>query len=496
MITQGPRDHKIEPEHLGPLTDRPLAETAKSGTPGDIFPGASAFLSGRQQKQRREQWNAARTLARRLLGPEEHILYVAAGMQVPPVFHMLALGAMALPYHQVMLVFTDTRLIEVLMEVRGKKVGTRLRSYPWAGVRELKVSFNSLKLAPAEGKKQAWRVTVGGDRKLLKLLIPRLTPHLLKEGAARAEKLPLWHCPQCGGTIEAQPASCRSCRASFRSPGLAAILSLAFPGAGLFYAGHPFLATMDFLGEVILYGMFLMLVLQAQPSALALVLGLGAFLFVMTKLESVHLSQILTARSKPETEARRTGFKRFAMVGSLMSLLLIVGVLPMAGAARPVLDRDLDASGEGSEWQGSRNASDWGVFADDASARSQWHHPSGLRVTLFAYPSGAFGSAEDFRTQFRANLEQQGVTLVKDDENIPAPFHGFRFVGVSKNREGKPVSLMHYFVVDEENKDLHQAVAAVMQENAEVAEELVGDFLSHGHWIDASQPVRTASASK
>ena len=496
MITQGPRDHRIEPEHLGPLADRPLAETAKSGTPGDLFPGASAFLSARQQKVRREQWNAARQLARRLLGPEEHILYIAAGMEVPPVLHMLALGAMAMPYHQVVLVFTDTRLIEVLMEVRGKKAGTRLRSYPWAGVRELKFSFNTLKMAPAQGKKQAWKLPVGGDRKLLKLLIPRLTPHLLKEGAARAERLPMWHCPQCGGKVEAHPASCQSCRASFRSPGLAAVLSLAFPGAGLFYAGHPFLATMDFLGEVILYGLFMMMVLQAQPSALAVVLGLGAFLFVLTKLESIHLSHILTARSKPETDARRTGFKRFAMVGSLASLLLIGGVLPMAGAARPVLDRDLDAAGEGSTWEGSRNASDWGVFSDDASARSQWHHPSGLRVTLFAYPNGAFGSTQDFRDQFRANLKEQGVELVKDDESIPEPFHGFRFIGLGKNREGKPVSLIHYFVVDEENKDLHQAVAAVMQEDGDVAEELVGDFLSHGHWITATQPVRNASAAK
>ena len=64
MNTQGLRDHKIEPEHLGPLADRPLAETAKSGGPGDLFPGASAFLSARQQTRRREQWNVARTMAR------------------------------------------------------------------------------------------------------------------------------------------------------------------------------------------------------------------------------------------------------------------------------------------------------------------------------------------------------------------------------------------------------------------------------------------------
>jgi hypothetical protein len=492
MNTQGLRDHKIEPEHLGPLADRPLAETAKSGGPGDLFPGASAFLSARQQTRRREQWNVARTMARRLLKPEEHILYVAHGMEVAPVLHMMAMGALAMAYHQVVLVFTDTRLIEVMLDMRGKKAGTRLRSYPWSGVKDLKFSFKTLKMMPAQGRKQAWKVPVGGDRKLLKALIPRLKPHLLKEGAARAERLPLWHCPQCGGTVEAHPKACRSCRASFSSPGLATILSLAFPGGGLFYAGHPFLGTMDLLGETFLYAIFLTMMLQTGPEAIGAVLGFGVLLFVLTKFESIHLSRILISRSKPETEARRAGFKKFAMAGGMASLLLIGGALPLAGKARPRLDRDLEVAGERSTWAGSRDASQWGVFSDDADARSQWRHPSGLKVTLFAYPGGAFDNTREFRSEFRSTLQKQGMELVKDDEEVPSPFHGFRFVGLSKNSQGETVSVIHYFVMDEENSDLHQVVAAVMEEDGEFAEGLVGDLLSHSQWIAATPPTRPA----
>jgi len=494
MVSQGVRDHRIEPEHLGPLADRPLVETAKTSGPGDLFPGASAYLSARQQRRRRDQWNAVKPLLGRLLKPEEHVLYVAHAMEVPPLFHLLALGAMVYPYHQVVLVFTDTRLIEVNLDVRGKTAGTRLRSFPWPSVRDLKFSFSNLRLVPAEGRKQAWKVPVGGDRKLLKLLLARLKPHLLKEGAARSERLPLWHCPQCGATVAARPSTCQACRASFRSSGLAAVLSLAFPGAGLLYAGHPFLGALDFFGEALLYALFLIMMLEAGPGAFGVVVGFGAFLFVVTKLESVHLSRILTARSKPETEKRRAGFKRFGLVGGLASLLLVAAVLPMAGAARPVLDRDLEAGGEDSPWAGSRDASEWGAFSDDASARSQWTHPNGLRVTLFAYPEGVLDSMGDFRAKFRENLRQQGVTLVKDDEVVPSPLHGFRFVGLSENREGNPVSLIHYFIVDEENNDLHQAVAAVMQEDGDLAEELVGDLLSRGRWIAATPPDRDAPA--
>src|SRR5262245_14170203 len=157
MVQPGPRDHKIEPEHLGPLADRPLAETARSGGPGDLFPGASVFLSARQQRRRAEQWSAVKALADRLLRPEEHILYVAHAMEVPPVFHLMAMGAMAMPYHQAMLVLTDTRLIEVMLDVRGKKAGTRLRSFPWASARGIKFRFNTLVMEPAEGKKLSWK---------------------------------------------------------------------------------------------------------------------------------------------------------------------------------------------------------------------------------------------------------------------------------------------------------------------------------------------------
>ena len=493
MIPSGARDHKIEPEYLGPLADRPLAETSRSGGPADLFPGASAFLSARHQRRRQVQWKAAGPLLERLLQPDEHVLYVAHAMEVPPVLHALALGYMALPYHQVVLVLTETRLIEVLLGVHGKKAETRVRSFPWTSVRDLKLRFGRLSLVPAEGRKQSWRVPVRGDKKLLDLLLPRLKPRLLQEGEAQAGKVPLWHCPRCGATVPAHPRSCDACRTVFRSSRLAAMLSLAFPGAGLLYAGHPFLAAADFLGEVVLYAVFLLMLLQADAGGVGVVIGLGAFLFLLTKLESVHLSRILVARSKPETEARRSGYGRVALIGSLVSVLLVGGVLPLAGAARPVVDRDLDLAGQDSPWRGSRKTGEWEIFADDATARSQWWHSSGHRVTLFAYPQGMLEDAGEFRTEFRQALGQQGMRVVKDDADVPSPFRGFRFIGVGANKSGAPVTVIHYFIVDEENHDVHHALAAALQEEGDEAERLVRDFLSHARWIGTTSPERSAS---
>src|SRR5215475_3133371 len=121
--------HRIEPDHLGPLMDRPLAEKARAGS-DEVFPGAAQFLGNRAQRRRAEQWKAVAPIAEKLLRPEEHLLYVAHAMQVPPVLHFMALGAMSLTFHQVLLLFTDTRVIEIMLGVRGKTPGTRVRSFP------------------------------------------------------------------------------------------------------------------------------------------------------------------------------------------------------------------------------------------------------------------------------------------------------------------------------------------------------------------------------
>ena len=488
MNTIPPRPRRMNPEALGPLGDRPLAETApKAGKP-EIFPGATKYLAARHQRKREAQWSAVRPLVERMLKPEEQLLFVAHAMQVPPVFDAMALGAMALPFHQVVLALTDTRIIEVMLDLRGQKAGTRVRSYPFTGVRDLTLGWGRLTLAPASGKKQAWRVPLRGDRKILEAILVRLKPRLLPEGTAHAASVPLWHCPQCVAVVPSEPESCVACRSTFRSKKLASILSVAFPGAGLFYAGHPFLATMDFLGEILLYGIFLMLILQAEPGRAGIALGFGALFFVLTKFHSIHMSRIMTARSRPETEARRTGYGRFALVGGLASVLLIGGSLPLMGKGRGTLERDLDHPAADDGWRGSRDRSEWTVFANDTTARSQWVHDGGLRLTLFAYPQDFMSTPEDLHAKARQSFRAEGATLLTDDDQVPAPYVGFRLISRLTARNGQPIALINYFVVDAENRDVHQAVVAVVEEDSGRAEQMVRDFLAGAHFIPATAP--------
>jgi hypothetical protein len=492
MEARSAGDYKIEPEFLGPLGDRPLVEQAGKSSPDDLFPGASKFLSGRQQRKRREQWNAVRPMVKRLLQPGEHILHVVYATQVPPILHSVGLGHFVLAYHQVVLVVTDQRIVEALLNFRASGPGTRIRAYAYRSLSGLKLSFGKLTAVPAQGKKQGWRIRFGGDKKLLNLLLPRLQTRLLAEGAAHAEALPLWHCPQCGAGVPPKPVSCSGCRTQFRSTRLATLLSLAFPGAGLFYLGYPFLGTLDFMGEAMLFAVWLAIISgSSQSDGFGPALGLGAMFFLLTKIESIHVGQVLGARSIPEPEGRRDRVRRLGLAGGVLSVLLVAGAFPLAAAARPRLERDLDVSSVDGAWSGSRKAADWGFFKDNSDARSQWTHArTGARLTVFAHPQSQLDDQERFHRDYSVEMEKREFKTLVDDGNIPAPFRGFRYVGEKKTKSGEQVAVVAYFLYDQDGHDVHEVTVAVPREDAEAGEALVQDFLQHARFIDAVAPQR------
>ncbi len=482
---------RIEPEAIGPIADRPLIETAKRSSPDDLFPGASRFLSARVQRHRRNLWTAAAPILDRLLQPDEKILYAAQGGQVPPIHHLLALGRLAQVYHQVLLVFTDRRLIEVLLTPRGKSPDTRLRTWTWKDSGKIEIGwFRKIVVVPGKGKKQAWTLAAGGDRKLLKMLLPRLRERLAPEGAAPAMALPYWHCPNCAAAVAEDAARCGACGTGFRSSRLAVWLSLAFPGAGLFYAGHPILATLDFLGESCLFGVFAFMLMMARDAAEVAGLAMALAIFVvLTKLVSVHLSHILVRRTRPDTPERQAAFRRFAVAGGVISILFLGGAAVATGSARPVVDQDLQLEVEAG-WLGTRATGDFEDFGDDQTARSQWSHPAGLTVTMFAYPLTRLESPEQFRVDFRQAVQSGGGRLILDDEDVPAPFRGFRVVRESTDDDGTPATLIDYFIFDPDGRDIHQFFAAVRTEDAALAEPMVREAVAGSHWIAATPPQR------
>lgn len=478
---------RLEPELFGSLGPTPAVLT---GVP-DLFAGEEQYLRGAQRKQRATLWRAVAPALDRLLAADERVLYAAPAMERPTASQVLGLGWTAQYFHQVLLVFTDRRLVELLLDFRGKAPETRIRSVPWTHVRDLQLRLRSLTLHPVSGKGRGWSVRLRGDRKLLKLLLPRMRDRLRWEDATGDPgPVPLWHCPACSAVLPEHPTACGSCGTAFRSSRVASVLSLAFPGAGLFYAGRPVLGALDCVGELVAFVVFAVaLAIEADQAAVYSLLGFGACVFVATKVESMHLGHLMLARTVPEPPGHRRRWSRFGVVGGAVSVLAFATAFSGMGRFAPRLERDLDfAAGAG--WTGTRRAAEWQAFEDDPSMRSQWTNDDGLLVWVFAYPLGGGVSAQSIRAEVVGDAKQLGEKILVQDTAVPSPFGGYRFIREAVDPAGRPVEILDYFIQDDANGDVHQVLAVVDRADGERAEATLEQLIAHGRWIVARAPER------
>ena len=318
----GPGGRKIDPTYLGPLD-----EAQASPDPScRLFPHESRFFGKRALERRAELWGSLARHVDRILDPGETVLHVAVAYQRTGLSEHLALGYLAPRYHQVALVFTHTRLVEVLLDLQGRRPATRVRSLPWNSVRDLKQKWGRLTVTPNASKKLVWVVRRRGDRKLLKMLLPRIRERLLSREATVDHKVPIVHCPECAAVLPVQPTQCAHCSVLMRSPRVAAFLSLAFPGAGLMYVGHPMLAALDFVGEGLIFMLVVVSLLVAGNGAeLLSVAPVMLLLLGLTKAESIHVGQVLLRRQRTESAGRRRTWQRAGVAGAVVSILALSG---------------------------------------------------------------------------------------------------------------------------------------------------------------------------
>jgi hypothetical protein len=249
------------------------------------------------------------------------------------------------------------------------------------------------------------------------------------------------------------------------------------------------MATLDFLGELLVFGVFAMALATAADAAQVIgLIIMGTIFLAMTKLESIHLGHILSTRTRPESHARYTGFRRFAFAGGLVSLLALTGAVMASGTLKPVLDHDLAVTSPESAWMSSHSRSEWDFFADDEAARAQWIHPSGLVLTLFAYPVSSAAEQAEFEHDFLAEMSGQGQVLLTDEE-LPGSFEGFRHLLMTPGEDGEPVIAVNYFVYDRDGRDIHQIFLAVPTSMQDLAVQAAEDFLAQAEWVEPAAPL-------
>jgi hypothetical protein len=374
------------------------------------------------------------------------------------------------------LVLTDRRVIEVLMR-DASHVGTRVCSYSWGQASQLKFSMATLKLKPAKGRTQKWKIIERGDRKLLKLLVPKIQ-QLLPGDIHTPRPVPLWHCPECGAASPDHPKQCGQCETSFKTRGLAAVLALAFPGAGLLYAGHPILATLDLLGEMFMYGLVAMLFLVASgPTDMIAAVIVGLMILFFTKLESAHMSSVLVHRTKADRVNKK--WRRAAIVGAVVSVVLLALPPILSGSFGNKLDRDLDLSANALGWIGGHDPEQW-QFGIEPNQRSEWIREDGQSLFVWSWTMEAGETYESLSTAFSTGSQPTPIEPIS-----LADLGGFRVAQSDVDDEGDTYMWVRWVLFDRQFDDVHVVGAVVYPDGVEAFEADINELLKSATWIPA-----------
>jgi len=460
------------PSSLGPLDDDLTPVTG----PFKVFEGEEKYLSPRKLGARAKLCEEIAPILERVLDREETVLFVLPALHYPRFLEFFGFGVWWTLFFRATLILTDRRVIEVLMR-DGRRAGTRVCSYSWGQVSDLKFSMATLKLKPAKGRTQKWKIIERGDRKLLKALAPHIQ-QLLPGDIHAPRPVPLWHCPECGAASPEHPKQCTQCETPFKTRGRAATLALAFPGAGLFYAGHPFLAVLDFLGEMLMYFLVaFMFLIASGPAEMAAAVIVGLVILFFTKLESAHMASVLVHRTKADRKGDK--WRRVAIVGAVVSLVFLALPLLLSGSFGNKLDRDLDLSANALGWSGGHDPEQW-QFGIEPNQRSEWIRDDGQAVFVWSWTMGADETYESLAAAF--NSDGQEVPIVPISV---ADLDGFRVHQSDLDDEGDTYVWVRWVLFDRQFDDVHVVGAVVDPEGIESFEAELNDLLENVDWIPA-----------
>jgi hypothetical protein len=419
---------RCNPAALGPLDDDLTPVTG----PVKVFEGEEKYLSARKLDVRAKLCREIAPILERVLDQEETVLHVLPVLHYPKFLEFFGFGMWWTFFFRATLILTDRRVIEVLMR-DGSHVGTRVCSYSWGQAGDLKFSMATLKLKPAKGRTQKWKIIERGDRKLLKLLVPNIQ-QLLPGDIHAPRPVPLWHCPERGAASPETPKQCTGCETQFKTRGLAATLALAFPGAGLLYAGHPILATLDLFGEMFMYAVVATLFLVASGPAIA---------------------------------------------GAVASLVLLALPPVMSGSFGNKLDRDLDLSANALGWSGGHDPDQW-QFGIEPNQRSEWIRDDGQSLFVWSWTMEAGETYESLSSAFNPG----DLTSPIEEVSI-AGLDGFRVEQADVDDEGDTYVWVRWVLFDRLFDDVHVVGAFVDPDGIEMVETEINELLQNAAWIPA-----------
>jgi ribosomal protein L40E len=174
---------------------------------------------------------------RKILEPDEAVLYFARGQIMPGKAERYLLGVQSHYLTQSALILTNRRLLQLSLKWNGQW-NRNVRSARWGDVKEGHITgllYGKLHIEYHQGSKETyWRIPKDAARKI-QLLLNVLLPASAGETSAALAMASL--CPECLAELTPGVYECRRCRLKFKDEKTAVLHALLIPGGGYFYAG-------------------------------------------------------------------------------------------------------------------------------------------------------------------------------------------------------------------------------------------------------------------
>ncbi len=351
-----------DPAFLGPLDDEFVPVTGEDR----CFAGEETYLSRRKLDAREKLVTAIQPTLDLVLDSDETSAPHRPSDPQPAVFRCLRFRhVVRLLFFRAALVLTDRRVVEIMLR-KPDRADTRTCSYSWGQVQDLKFKLGTLTLKPAEGRTQKWKIQERGDRKLLKLLVPKIIEQLVPGDIHAPRPVPLWHCPECGAATPKCPDECFELRdpVQIAGSGGGARPRLSRCGSGVRRSPGPRRVSISSARA------------SCSPHRRGLVpVGAGPEAMASAVLVACDVPLLHQARERPPLDGprlaapvrTRTARSGAAPPWSVRSLSLALMAVPpvftgvLWAALVNIVDRDLDFASNDLGWSGGLDPDEWAV---------------------------------------------------------------------------------------------------------------------------------------
>lgn len=187
----------------------------------------------------------------RFLEPNEVVLYIARGRTPLSVVEQLTAGWWTYMLAAAAIVFTNRRILFFPVKTDGTWKES-VRSALWgdvAGVKAKGFVTRNLTFTFRNGQKETYMAFRAGDAKKIALIAQVLIPVSTGEMSVTHGVVQL--CPDCRSPLTSGIYSCGKCGLIFKNEKSMILRSIFLPAGGYFYTGHPMIAFLPALVELI-----------------------------------------------------------------------------------------------------------------------------------------------------------------------------------------------------------------------------------------------------